>query len=151
MKEYILDVNVDIGADKINHPSYFFNDLKDFQKRIRLVYGGSTYHDEVTKKDKLRDFISDMLSCGKVRKISNEKVDEAEQILTNKISQKFKVCPKECDDPHIFALSLVSGCNTVISNDKRMATCRGKIRPEVGHQYCPDLKIICNEKSYKQT
>lgn len=147
MPEFILDLNVNLKPHQQNYPRYFFEDLRKSGK-VTIVFGGSTYRAEVKLKPSLLDLIGQLISSGQVRTIPDALVDEAQDRLEAKIDERFETCPQECDDPHIFALALVSGCSNIISRDARMATCRNKIRNVVGHDHCADLKIIQSQATY---
>lgn len=147
MKEFILDLNIELDSKNAGYPKYFFDELK-YSRKIRLVIGGSGYTQEVKEKNKLLALLNELSSSGKIRKVESSTVDTAEKRLRTAIVEKLKVCPKECDDHHIFALSIVSGCKNIITKDNRMAVCRNKTRAAVGHDICPDLRIIKNKSAY---
>lgn len=147
MPEFILDKNVDLKSTQAEYPSYFFVDLMETRK-ASLVLGGSGYRAEVRDKFSLLRLILELEKAGQVRTVSDELVDEKEAQIKARIDSKLGACPTECDDHHIFALSAVSGCRNILTKETRMATCRNKIRNLVGHEYCPDIRVIRNENSY---
>lgn len=150
MKEFILDKNVDLKPGQEEYPKYFFDDLRRAAS-VRLVYGGTDYRREVKEKASLLSLISELISSGKVRSVSDNIVDAAQATLTAAIASKFDTCPTECDDHHIFALAHASGCLNVITKETRMATCRDKIRNVVGHDVCPSIRIVRNKIAYDDT
>lgn len=150
MKEFILDKNVDIDPSHQEYPKYFFDDLRK-SPRVRLVVGGSGYKKEIKEKTSLLTLISELISAGKVRPVKDESVDSREKELQIRILGEFGLCPAECDDHHIFALAVVSGCMNIITKEKRMAVCRDKIRNRIGHNHCPDIRIIRTESAYRDT
>ena len=150
MPDYILDTCVDIDPKHENYPAYFFRDLNN-NIRVRVVVGGSKLFSEINKKAKLRDLLNNFKDRNQVVRVCSKKVDTAEKNLDSRIAKTLGEMPQECDDLHIFALALVSGCLFVISRDNRMAICRGKIRNTVGHEHCADIKVIQNEAAYKIT
>jgi len=149
MREFILDLNVDLKPHQKNYPSYFFEDLRKSGK-VTIVIGGTTYRAEVRLKPSLLELIGQLISSGKVRTIPDQSVDEAQKKLEAKIEERFESCPRECDDPHIFALALVSGCMNVISRDARIASCRNQIRNVVGHDHCADVRVIQDQAAYNR-
>jgi hypothetical protein len=150
MKEFILDKNVDLKEGQKEYPKYFFDDLRKPAK-VRLVMGGTDYRREVREKSSLLELISALMSSGKVRIVADLQVDNAQSLLAQKIVECVGECPDDCDDHHIFALALVSGCLNIITKDTRMASCRNQIRNPVGHDYCADVRIVSTEASYKDT
>ncbi|MDH5453630.1 MAG: hypothetical protein OEX14_09780 [Paracoccaceae bacterium] len=150
MKEFILDKNVDLEPTQKEYPKYFFDALRQ-SSRIRLVIGGTDYRREIKEKTSLLQLISDMITSGKVRSVDDSLVDERQKKLIDRILETMDGCPTECDDHHIFALSVVSGCCNVITKETRMATCRDKIRNVVGHDHCPNIRVVRNQSSYEAT
>lgn len=150
MSDYIIDVNVDCNPENKNYPSYFFDDLY-VGKRIRAVVGGSHYRRELVKKAALRQVINQLASAGRVRVASDAKVDAHQNLLEVAVLKCSERVPSQCDDFHIFALAHVSGCTNVITNDRRIAVCRSKIRAAVGHGLCPAVRVITNKVSYIRT
>lgn len=150
MANYILDTCVDIDPSHENYPRYFFDDLLG-STRVRLVFGGTKALNEAKTKAKLLELLNNLRDRNQVITFRRDLVDEAEQRLSDRITEVIGDAPRECDDLHIFALAKVSGCLSVISRDNRMATCRRKIRNTVGHDYCPDISVIQNERAYRRT
>jgi len=150
MLEFILDVNVDCKPKSEGYPKYLFDDLRS-AKRVRLVLGGTKYRDEVKKKKGMVELFSEFYRSGKVRACDDASVNKKEAEINKKIVEKLRVCPSECDDQHILAMSLVSNCRNVVTKDMRMAACRDKIRGKVGHEFCPDIRLVTTEKIYRET
>ena len=150
MTDYILDTCVDIDPKHENYPDYFFRDLWKNTK-VRLVIGGTKASCEINRKAKLRELLNNLKDRNQVVHVCRQKVDASEEALSARIAETIGDAPQECDDLHVFALAKISGCLFVISRDNRMAVCRGKIRNTVGHDHCPNIKVIQNESAYKQT
>lgn len=150
MPEYILDTCVDIEPSHQNYPRYFFKDLLS-NNRVKLVIGGTRALHEAKAKATLIELLNQLRDRKQVIEVSSDRVDEAEQRLSDRIGEVIGSAPSECDDLHIFALANVSGCLLVISRDNRMAICRNNIRNRVGHDHCPDISVIQNETAYKRT
>lgn len=150
MPDYILDTCVDIDPKHANYPAYFFRDLNS-NIRVRIVVGGTKVSREIGNKTKLRDLLNNLKDRNQVVQICSDKVDASEESLSERIAKTIGNSPQECDDLHIFALALVSGCLNVISRDNRMAICRGKIRNTIGHDHCANIKVLQNEEAYKRT
>lgn len=142
-------MNIDVKPTNQNYPAYFFDDLR--KSKINLVVGGTEYKRELKKKVVLAEIISQLISANRVRRIPDEPVDQHEQALKNRIVAVIGSCPKECDDHHIMALSFVSGCNNILTQDRRMNICRNAIRNRVGHDYCPDIRTVMTEAAYNDT
>lgn len=149
MKEFILDVNIELNNNNQNYPTYFFDHLKS--KQAQIVIGGTQYLNEVKSKVKLLMLINDLKDAKRAREVDDGQVDDAQRTLEQRIEDCFEVCPQECDDHHIFALASVSGCFNVLTNDRRMAVCRNIIRNEVGHRLCPAIRIVLNLQAYTAT
>jgi hypothetical protein len=150
MKEFILDKNVDLDPSQKEYPKYFFDDLRK-AKSVCLVIGGTKYRKEVKEKKSLLALFSELISSGLVRSVDDGKVDEKEASLIHRIITILDSCPQECDDHHIFALAQVSGCLNVITKETRMAACRDKIRNSIGHEHCPNIRVVRNEAGYNDT
>lgn len=147
MKELILDVNIEVKPTSEGYPKYFFDDLSK-PNRIKLVIGGTKYKSELRKKPSLVSLIGELTSIGKIRSVPDAAVDLHEDKLETKIKVLVGNRPTECDDQHILALAHKSGCLNVLTNDIRMATCKTKIRKYLGHDLCPDIKVISTQKAY---
>ncbi|MFH5772701.1 hypothetical protein ACHFJ0_00540 [Paracoccus sp. NGMCC 1.201697] len=150
MKEFIIDKNVDVVSSNEEYPAYFFDDLKK-SARVRIVLGGTNYKREVREKAALRELVSQLISANRVRSVSDATVDGHEQALRTRIIDICGSCPQECDDHHIFALAHVSGCRNILTKDRRMASCRDQIRNRVGHDFCPDIRLVMSEAAYRDT
>jgi len=147
MKEFILDVNVDLKTGNPGCPEYFLRDLRS-HKKIGLVRGGAKYNAEVGRKGALLDLFNEMLRTGKVRTIPDDVVDAKESDLMLRLRECLGTFPAECNDIHIFALSSVSSCLNIVSNDIGISTCRDLIRNRIGHQHCPAVRLIRSQQAY---
>lgn len=150
MREFIIDVNVDIKPDQKEYPKYFFDDLRKATK-IRLVIGGTDYRREIREKPALLALIADLQSSGNVRSVADAPIDAHQRVLIQRIVDAVGSCPSECDDHHIFALAHVSGCLNILTKETRMATCRDTIRNVVGHDTCPNIRVVRGEVAYRAT
>ncbi len=81
-------------------------------KKIKLVYGGSTYFSEIGKSTKYLDILTQLNRKGKTKALPSNKIDE----LENKIRKEL---PFQCDDPHLVAIFVFSKCLLFCSEDKR--------------------------------
>jgi hypothetical protein len=79
----------------------------------KMVYGGTTYRQELRQLRSYLGLIAEYNKAGKVIEIEDREVDEAEGVLINKIND-----PK-CNDCHIIAIVIVSGCRLVCSKDRQ--------------------------------
>lgn len=150
MKEYIIDVNVDIEAHQAQYPKYFFDDLRK-PKKVKIVIGGTDYIREIKGKTKLFELILTLISAQKIRRVDDTQVDLAQERLKRDILSAFESCPKECDDHHIFALSMVSGCINIITKDTRMASCRNSLRGRLPQDSFPGIRVISSAAAYSDS
>lgn len=150
MKSFIIDKNVDVNPTDAQYPKYFFDDLRKSRK-MRIVFGGTNYRKEVLSKRALMTLFSELISSNKISPIPDKDVDEHEVALIARIKEVMTTCPPECDDPHIVALAHVSGCVNIVTKDRRMSAWRGKVRNRIGHDYCPELRLIMTEAAYRDT
>jgi predicted nucleic acid-binding protein len=120
------------------------NTLNDY----KVVVGGSKMKAEMMKKEKLLRLISSYSVLNRVISISNNKVDDKAEEISEATGRRLGAIPKECDDFHILALALISKCQNIITHDRRLSTCVGKIRTQIGHALCPNLRNIQSEDIY---
>ena len=149
MVEFILDVNIPLKTSSSNYPSYLFDDLL-LANGPTLVVGGTTYAKELKRKPRLLKLLGELKKSKKVRHEEDSRVDAAESLLREEIINAFDQCPNECDDHHIFALSLVSRCKNIVTEDSRIATCRDKVRKKLDNKVCPKVSLIQSEKTYRK-
>lgn len=83
------------------------------QGRGKIVYGGSKYKSELRKAHKYFRFFAEFKRAGKLVEVNCDDVDCHEK---NVISC---VADTSCDDPHLIAIVIVSGCCLICSADKR--------------------------------
>lgn len=148
MADFIVDMNIPTKVSSVGYPSYFFDDMNK-SKKHHVFYGGTSYLKELARKESLQRLLRDWVTQKKASRVDATAVDEFESRLKARILEKCGECPSQCDDLHILALSAVTTCRNILSNDDRMAACRDKIRNLVGHDYCPDVKLIKTEAVYK--
>lgn len=97
----------------------------------KIVYGGSKYKRELAKTSRYVPIINELGRSGKVVLFEDALVDDAEAELKEKIS--------ECNDCHLIAIVLVSGCRIICTNEdeaipflKKSSLYKGPIkRPKV--------------------
>lgn len=150
MANFIIDMNIPTKPGKIGYPDYFFRDMK-IGGLHEVVFGGSSYLKELTRKETLQRLLINWMTEKKARRLDRAAVDASEAKIRAKVIEKFSKCPGECDDLHIVAISLVSGCVNIISYDQRMSKCKDKIRNTVGHDYFPNLRFVKTEAVYRAT
>lgn len=82
----------------------------------RMVYGGTTYQEEVPLDrwlKKLPQLFRLLRDKGKLAMIHTETVDDLEERV------KVFINDSRCDDPHIIALVIASSCRLVCTDDRR--------------------------------
>jgi hypothetical protein len=77
----------------------------------KMVYGGTTYRNQLRRLGKYIPILYELDFAGKIIKIDHLKVDQAEADVVK------RVMDSRCDDHHIIALVIVSGCKLLCSND----------------------------------
>jgi hypothetical protein len=77
----------------------------------KMVYGGTTYRNQLRRLRTYIPILYELDVAGKIIKIDHLKVDQAEAQVVQ------KVMDRRCDDHHIIALVIVSGCRLLCSND----------------------------------
>lgn len=113
-----------------------------------IVIGGTKMAKEIRGKRRLLSLINNFKRINKIEERDLRQVDALEARIKQRIKERVGRHPKECDDEHIFSLSLISNTRNVISKERRMSVCIRKIRHKVGHSYCPNLRIIHDEETY---
>ena len=82
-------------------------------KNGKIVYGGTTYFNELAKTGKFVPIFRRLKDIGKVIELHDcKKVDAIEEEL------KAKVSDKKFNDPHIVAIIAVSKCKIVCTKDR---------------------------------
>lgn len=147
MPKFIVDTCSDVVDGQKKYLSQFFKDVWALNG-YEVVVGGSKMRREIFAKEGLLRLITDLSKAGRVANLDNEKIDARESEIKQKILERVGNIPKECDDTHIFALALLSECKNVITQEKRMSKCIGLIRAKVGHDHCPQLRLIRSESTY---
>ena len=150
MAGFIVDLNIPVREGSCGYPSWFFRDMNGTSKH-HVFYGGSSYMHELSKKEVLQRILRDWVTVKKASRVDRESVDEFEARLRERVIQKLQSCPRECNDLHIIALSAVAKCNNILTNDNGIALCKSKIRDLVGHNYCPNIKLVKSENVYRDT
>jgi len=79
--------------------------------KIKLIYGGSTYREELKRMPNYLKIIVELRKAGKAHLLETSEVDNKEnEIETNPLCIG-------CNDIHIIAIVIVSGCRLVCSRD----------------------------------
>lgn len=78
-----------------------------------LVYGGTTYNNELKKAKFYLGVFLELKKKGKAKEVNRALVDKHEKIVKGLASHT------KCDDFHIIAIFRVSGCVLFCSNDAR--------------------------------
>lgn len=55
---------------------------------------------------------------------------------------------KECDDPHVFAIVRVKSVQFVLTDEKRMETCRGKMQGCIDQKYL-GFRLVNSARNYR--
>jgi hypothetical protein len=92
-----------------------FYPIKDwiYNGKGKMVYGGTTYCNQLGKLPRYLRLIADLNRQRKVVEINKSKVDQAEKMVLNSINNS------KCDDAHIIAIVDVSGCRLVCTKDDK--------------------------------
>jgi len=75
------------------------------------VYGGTKYKEEINKASFILSYMSELEKSNKLRQINDTKVDQREIEIKNKINSDV------CDDTHLIAIVIESGCSFICSKD----------------------------------
>lgn len=80
----------------------------------RMVYGGSTYQQELegAGHEYVR-MVNELSRAGRVVKLDDAEVDRIERALKKQVNDQ------RCDDQHLIAIVIVSRCAIVCTNDTR--------------------------------
>ena len=102
-----------------------FKPVKVFiQKGGKIIFGGSTYYEEI-KKTKLIHLLTQFDKSRQLVRLSDGEVNKMEDELKNIVSDS---C---CDDFHIFAMYNKSNCEVICTSDDRMIRCVKKYKREL--------------------
>jgi hypothetical protein len=119
----------------------------------KVVYGGTTYGNEVSRHQNFRGFLVQMERKGKTVNVNCAQVDSVEEALSQAIQGP------EFNDHHIVAIVVVSGCKLVCSNDTGLyaliSKCysrgvRGllkRLSPHSGRIWCPKIYKGCGQRA----
>jgi predicted nucleic acid-binding protein len=80
--------------------------------RGRVVYGGSTYRQEIRNSSKIRSLLTELTRAGRTVVIPDEDVDAEERRV-----KRMESCA-DFDDAHLIAIVAVSGCRIVCTADR---------------------------------
>jgi len=78
-----------------------------------LVYGGTTYKNELREMSKYWSLVLELKKRGRVKEINDNVVNKHERKV------KLLVGTCDCDDCHIIAIFRASGCQLLCSKDRR--------------------------------
>ena len=147
MPSFIVDTCADTVIGQKRYIAAFFRDVKSLNG-FRLVVGGSKMDAELRGKSALFSLIAQLKKAGRVSVVDGDTVDQKAQAISNRVAEKLGAIPSSCDDFHILAISLISGCQNLITSEQRLRDCIDAIRIEVGHDFCPQLRLIRDEQTY---
>lgn len=82
-----------------------------FEGRGKLVYGGTSYLNELKRVSKYNGLLKELKNKNRVVVVNEEEVNRVERIVKRQVDIT-------CNDPHLIAILAVSGCKLVCSNDK---------------------------------
>lgn len=112
----VIDINVIANVfneESENHTSFFPVKKWIDSKEGVLVFGGSSYIDELKKMPRYMKLVRLLHDDGRAVRIKNCVVDKLEKGVIEKTSGT------KCNDPHIIALLDASRCPLLCSNDSR--------------------------------
>lgn len=147
MPDFVLDVCMDVVEGQKGYVTSFFRDIFRLNGWV-LVIGGSTMNHQMQKKEPLMSIINQLKDANRLRVADKSAVDCEEKAIRRRVREHFDVPPPECDDYHILALCSVDGCTNVLTRDHRLRICVDRIRHELGHGICPNVRVISNEETY---
>jgi hypothetical protein len=92
-----------------------FYPVKDwiYNGKGKMVYGGTTYCNELDKLPRYLHLIAELNRQRKVTEINKSKVDQSEKMVINSLRKS------KCNDAHIIAIVDVSGCRLVCTKDDK--------------------------------
>ena len=83
------------------------------KKKGKLVFGGSKYAQELRDANKYHKLFNILKDMGKVVEVDAADVDSYEKVLIKKLKHR------DFDDPHLIAISVISGCLLICTNEKK--------------------------------
>ena len=107
-----------IVCDVNTLPSIFSHDENDYSPvrdwiirgKGKVVYGGTSYLKELSKMTKYNRILKLLGDQNKIVVVDQSAVDRKEIEVKSKVNNK-------CNDPHLIAILVESGCKLVCSND----------------------------------
>ncbi|WP_424965936.1 hypothetical protein [Dinoroseobacter sp. S375] len=133
--------------DRRNISQVFFKDVYKLNGWV-VMFGGSTMSGQVIKKESFLVLLNQLKDRGRLKSIDKSVVDKRETEIRERTMARIGAMPTECDDLHILALCAVTKCSNVITKDHRLSLCADLLRKEIGHNYCPSIRVISDEKTY---
>jgi len=112
----IVDINALANVfDKSSEKHQEFKPVLDWiiKGKGKLVYGGSTFQRESSKTKKYRRAFNILKKINKTIEGNRQAVDQKE------IENKKLIIDKDFDDPHIAAITCVTKCRLICTEDKR--------------------------------
>lgn len=149
MPLFVVDTSADAEEGQKRYIATFFRDVRSLNG-YRVVVGGTKMDREIKRKDSLFRVIKNLRDVGRLTTIDRYVVDTKSEQIESRVLQKLGVIPASCDDFHIFAICIISGCQNIITSEQRIRDCVELIRAVVGHDYCPQVRLIRDEVTYLQ-
>jgi hypothetical protein len=147
MPAFIVDTCTDTIDGQKGYISAFFRDVKSLNG-FNIVIGGTKMETEIKGKLALFSLVSQLKKAGRVIVLNGDSVDQKAVAISERVVDKLGAIPPSCDDFHLLAVSLISGCRNLITSEQRLRECIDSIRDGVGHQFCPKIRLIRDEQTY---
>lgn len=114
-------IDMDVLSFIFNKDSSQHSDFKYVKYWIEkgkgfIVYGGTTYNNQLKQATKYLGIILELSKKGKTRKINKDLVDQNQREVDAIIRDP------RCDDSHLIAIFRVSKCKLLCSNDRKSDT-----------------------------
>ena len=149
MPLFVVDTCADTVEGQKRYLAAFFKDVFKLNGYL-VVVGGTRQWTEIKRKETLNTLINRLRDSGRLMVLRQNEVDERERLLTARARERLGIIPTCCDDFHILAVCLLSDCRNVITGEQRLRDCVDEIRNVVGHDYCPQVRLIRDENTYFQ-
>jgi len=114
MTGYLIDVNLG-SKEKIREISKFMQYTKNNSDKFILYYGGKTYQKELEKVTSLLRHIQELKYNNMATQLPQKVVDDLEEKLKSE-------CSKVHNDPHIYAISIISKLDIIVSQDNGISS-----------------------------
>jgi predicted nucleic acid-binding protein len=138
----IIDTNTFSNVfDKESKGHHEFQPVYDWilNRNGKIVFGGTKYRLELKKAYRFLKIFGEFNRQRKLVTVDDVKIDEYQRILENKKKHK------DFDDPHLVAISYISKCKLICTNERRAIpylTCK-----DFYPKNSPRPKIYCKKKN----